>query len=161
MYFEEQEKGIRQVFVATVDGKAAGYATLLPQDTTGPFKDRNIPTIVDFNVLMKYQKKGVGAAIMDRVKAALDREKIDYIELGGAVPNPRLSLVYRGIELAKRKVLTLSWPLVAEVRLIQRKQSDTVLQMKGMYGISMITNGRRRHVFQSESYSHWRQRAVR
>lgn len=67
-YYEEQEKGTRQVFVATVDGKAAGYATLLPYDTAGPFKDANIPTVVDFNVLEKYQRNGVGTAILDCIE---------------------------------------------------------------------------------------------
>ena len=41
--------------------------------------------------------------LLDKVKASLDEAKIDYIELGGAVPNPRLSLVYEGIELAKKE----------------------------------------------------------
>lgn len=67
-YFEEQEKGLREMFVATVNGKVAGYATLLPYDTSGPFKDDPIPVIVDFNVLEKYQKNGVGTAIMDRIE---------------------------------------------------------------------------------------------
>lgn len=71
LYFDEQERGIRQVFVATVDGNPAGYATLLPQDTTGPFKDRHIPVIIDFNVLIKYQKMGVGTAIMDCIEASV------------------------------------------------------------------------------------------
>lgn len=39
--------------------------------------------------------------LLDKVKASLDAEKINYIELGGAVPNPRLGLVYEGIKLAK------------------------------------------------------------
>ena len=37
------------------------------------------------------------------MKASLDDAEVDYIELGGAVPNPRLSLVYEGIELAKKE----------------------------------------------------------
>ena len=41
--------------------------------------------------------------LLDKVKASLDEAKINYIELGGAVPNPRLSLVYEGIELAKKE----------------------------------------------------------
>lgn len=41
--------------------------------------------------------------LLDKVKASLNEAKIDYIELGGAVPNPRLSLVYEGIELAKKE----------------------------------------------------------
>ncbi len=45
----------------------------------------------------------VRSGLLDRVKASLDKENIDYIELGGAVPNPRLSLVYEGIELAEKE----------------------------------------------------------
>lgn len=37
------------------------------------------------------------------MKASLDDAEVDYIELGGAVPNPRLSLVYEGIGLAKKE----------------------------------------------------------
>lgn len=43
------------------------------------------------------------SGLLDSVKSALDAENIDYTELGGAVPNPRLSLVYKGIELVKRE----------------------------------------------------------
>ena len=45
----------------------------------------------------------VRSGLLDKVKKALDAEQIAWIELGGAVPNPRLSLVYEGIELAKRE----------------------------------------------------------
>lgn len=45
----------------------------------------------------------IRSGLLERVKKALDEEHIPYIELGGAVPNPRLSLVYQGIELAKKE----------------------------------------------------------
>lgn len=45
----------------------------------------------------------VRSGLLDRVKGALDAEGISFTELGGVVPNPRLSLVYEGIELAKRE----------------------------------------------------------
>ena len=45
----------------------------------------------------------VRSGLLDRVKASLEAEGISYVELGGAVPNPRLSLVYEGIGLAKRE----------------------------------------------------------
>lgn len=41
--------------------------------------------------------------LLDRVCASLDEAGIPYVSLGGAVPNPRLSLVYQGIELAKKE----------------------------------------------------------
>lgn len=67
-YYEEQEKGIRRVTVATLDTVPAGYATLLQNDSHGPFQDQNIPVIVDFNVLEKYQRLGVGSAIFDAIE---------------------------------------------------------------------------------------------
>lgn len=41
--------------------------------------------------------------LYDRVVASLKANKIAYIELGGAQPNPRLSLVREGIALCKRE----------------------------------------------------------
>lgn len=39
------------------------------------------------------------SGLLDRVKKALDDENISYVELGGVVANPELSLVRKGIEL--------------------------------------------------------------
>lgn len=80
-YYHEQNTGIRKVFVAEADGNAAGYATLLSHDTAGPFKDQNIPVIVDFNVLEKYQRNGIGTAIMDAIESHV-REYSSVICLG-------------------------------------------------------------------------------
>ncbi|HWT74065.1 MAG TPA: iron-containing alcohol dehydrogenase [Mobilitalea sp.] len=43
------------------------------------------------------------SGLLDRVKVSLNQEKIDYIELGGVMPNPRSGLVYKGIELCKKE----------------------------------------------------------
>lgn len=43
------------------------------------------------------------SGLLDRVFESLKREDIDYISLGGVVPNPRLSKVYEGIELCKKE----------------------------------------------------------
>ena len=45
----------------------------------------------------------VRSGLLDRIKASLDKEGVAYAELGGVVPNPRLSLVYQGIELCKKE----------------------------------------------------------
>lgn len=45
----------------------------------------------------------IRSGLLDRVKKSLDASGVNYIELGGAVPNPRLSLVYKGIELCKKE----------------------------------------------------------
>ena len=41
------------------------------------------------------------SGLFDRVIQALTQEKIEYVELGGVVPNPRDLIVYEGIELCK------------------------------------------------------------
>ena len=43
----------------------------------------------------------VRSGLLDKVKASLDEAGISYTELGGVVPNPRLSLARKGIELYK------------------------------------------------------------
>ena len=45
----------------------------------------------------------VKSGLLDRVYASLDEAGISYVSLGGVKPNPRLSLVYEGIELAKKE----------------------------------------------------------
>ena len=41
--------------------------------------------------------------LLDKVEAKLDEAGIAYVELGGVVPNPRVSLVRKGIELYKEE----------------------------------------------------------
>ena len=48
-------------------------------------------------------QSAIKSGLIDRVRKSLDEAGINYIELGGVVPNPRLSLVYKGIELCKQE----------------------------------------------------------
>lgn len=43
------------------------------------------------------------SGLLDRVCKSLEEEGIDYVSLGGVVPNPHLSLVREGIELCKKE----------------------------------------------------------
>ena len=45
----------------------------------------------------------VRSGLLKRVTDILDKAGISHIELGGAVPNPHLGLVYEGIELCKKE----------------------------------------------------------
>ena len=47
----------------------------------------------------------VKSGLIDRVKESLKSAGIDWVELDGVQPNPRLSLVYRGIEVVKKEKL--------------------------------------------------------
>ncbi len=45
----------------------------------------------------------VRSGLLDRVKASLTAAGVEYIELGGVMPNPRSGLVYEGIDLCKKE----------------------------------------------------------
>ena len=55
-------------------------------------------------VLVHYGSGSVKkSGLLDRIFRSLDEAGVSYICLGGVVPNPRLSLVYEGINLCKRE----------------------------------------------------------
>ena len=43
------------------------------------------------------------SGLLDKVEAMLNDAKIDFVELGGVVPNPLLSKVREGIELCRKE----------------------------------------------------------
>ncbi len=53
-------------------------------------------------VLIHYGgKSAVKSGLLKRVQDSLTAEEIDYVSLGGVVPNPRLSKVYEGVKMCK------------------------------------------------------------
>ncbi len=45
----------------------------------------------------------VRSGLLKSVTDTLDEAGLEYVTLGGAVPNPRLGLVYEGIELCRKE----------------------------------------------------------
>ena len=55
-------------------------------------------------VLIHYGgQSALRSGLVDRIKSSLEAEGLAYVTLGGVVPNPRLSLIREGIELARRE----------------------------------------------------------
>ena len=55
-------------------------------------------------VLLHYGSQSAKkSGLLDRIEDCLKQGGIDYVELGGVVPNPRLCKVYEGIELCKKE----------------------------------------------------------
>lgn len=79
-YYKQQEINEKLVIIAEIDNDVAGYVTLLPYAKVGPFANKSIPEIVDFNVLIKYQKRGIGSKMMD-ITESLARYKSEYVSL--------------------------------------------------------------------------------
>lgn len=79
-YYTRQEEKEHIVIVAEVNNQVAGYVTLLPSASTGPFACQNIPEIVDLNVFIKFQKHGIGNRMMDVVER-IAKVDSDYVSL--------------------------------------------------------------------------------
>ena len=55
-------------------------------------------------VLVHYGRGSVKRnGVLDKITASLKAAGVDYVELGGVVPNPRLSKVYEGIALCRKE----------------------------------------------------------
>lgn len=72
-YFAEQVFEVRDVFVAYVDGRFAGYLTICWRSSYRPFLQEGIPEIVDFNVLPQYRRQGIGTALMEMAESEITK----------------------------------------------------------------------------------------
>ena len=65
MRLRDQAEGKCFALTAEYQGHPAGSLYLYLNAPEGPFKGKAWPEIVDFNVLKKYQRKGIGNRLMD------------------------------------------------------------------------------------------------
>lgn len=63
-YVNLQNSGARDIIIATVNDEFAGYLTIMWKSSYPPFLEQGFPEIVDFNVLMKHWRKGIGNLLM-------------------------------------------------------------------------------------------------
>lgn len=92
-YLEEQTRGERKVLVGLWQGEQAGYTTLLPKAPAGAFAGKDWPEVCDFNVLEKFQRRGIGNKILQTAEE-LAGEVSDTVCLGVGL--------YRGYGAAQR-----------------------------------------------------------
>jgi len=76
-YLMEQEIEFRDVYIAFVKELFAGYLTICWTSSYEPFQKEKIPEIVDFNVLPKYRRQGVGTKLMDKAESEI--AKVSFI----------------------------------------------------------------------------------
>ncbi|MBB6734346.1 GNAT family N-acetyltransferase [Cohnella zeiphila] len=80
-YLEEQENRQRVTLVAKVKGDFAGYVNVVWESDYPYFKERHIPEIQDFNVLVKYRRRGIGTMLMDQSEEIIS-ERSEFSGLG-------------------------------------------------------------------------------
>lgn len=67
-YLSQQEMGVRNVHVAFVEERFAGYLTICWESSYEPFYIKSIPEIVDFNVLPNFRRVGIGTRLMEKAE---------------------------------------------------------------------------------------------
>jgi len=67
---QDEQEGRCITFVAEYNGAGAGYVSLYLQPCAGPFAGRPLPEIVDFGVLEKFRRKGIGSKLMDAAETS-------------------------------------------------------------------------------------------
>ena len=67
-YLALQASGERDIIIAAYNQEFAGYLTIIWKPDYPLFQQKGIPEIGDFNVLQKYQRRGIGTALMDEAE---------------------------------------------------------------------------------------------
>jgi ribosomal protein S18 acetylase RimI-like enzyme len=70
-YLAQQELGVRDIYVAFIEGQFAGYLTICWESSYKPFLVNSIPEIVDLNVLPKFRRMGIGTQLMDKAESEI------------------------------------------------------------------------------------------
>jgi ribosomal protein S18 acetylase RimI-like enzyme len=83
-YLDFQESGERDIIIAEFDGMCAGYLTIKWKSSYKPFLEKGIPEVVDFNVLKKFQRKGIGNQLMDEAERRIKKIS-DFAGIGFGV----------------------------------------------------------------------------
>jgi ribosomal protein S18 acetylase RimI-like enzyme len=73
-YFQESQAGKRLVLLAEYEGQFAGYITIVWESPYPPFKEAGIPDIMDYNVLIRFQRKHIGTALMDEAEKHISQK---------------------------------------------------------------------------------------
>lgn len=80
---EDQRLGKAISLVAEYAGRPVGYINIYLDSEWGAFGKKGYPEIVDFGVLEKYRKRGIGKALMDAVEEiAAGYADIVYLGVG-------------------------------------------------------------------------------
>ncbi|MDE6221959.1 MAG: GNAT family N-acetyltransferase, partial [Lachnospiraceae bacterium] len=81
MRLRDQNEGRAVALAAEYHGEIAGYVNVYLNSEWGAFANQGYPEIVDFGVLEKYRKRGIGSKLMD-VAEQIASEYSDTVCLG-------------------------------------------------------------------------------
>ena len=77
----DQAAGIAVSLIAEYKGNVAGYLNVYPDSKWGAFGNQGYPELIDFGVLEKYRRRGIGNKLMD-VAEQIAAQYADKVYLG-------------------------------------------------------------------------------
>jgi len=80
-YLQEQQEGIRQMWLAFDETQFAGYVTLTRESLYQPFRKNKIPEIMDLNVLPPFRNKRIGSLLIETAEQEAFKEN-DTVGIG-------------------------------------------------------------------------------
>lgn len=86
MRLKDSSEGRAIALAAEYKGNVAGYINIYPNSEWGAFAGRGYPEIVDFGVLEKYRRKGIGTKLMDAAEEIAAKYS-DTVYLGVGLHN--------------------------------------------------------------------------
>lgn len=86
MRLQHQSAGKSISLVAEYHGNIAGYINVYPDSEWGAFANQGYPEIVDFGVLEKYRRNGIGSKLME-IAEQIASEYADMVYLGVGMHN--------------------------------------------------------------------------
>ena len=81
-YLKEHTEKTRYVLLAYCEGKIVGYVTLKYVSDYQNFAENNIPEIVDFNVVPRFRRSGIGRKLLRRAETVAKKSGYDQIGIG-------------------------------------------------------------------------------
>ncbi|MGN1100805.1 MAG: GNAT family N-acetyltransferase [Huintestinicola sp.] len=86
MRLKDNSEGRAIALAAEYKGNVAGYINVYPDSKWGAFGGKGYPEIVDFGVLEKYRRKGIGSKLMD-IAEEIAAKYSDTVYLGVGLHN--------------------------------------------------------------------------
>jgi GNAT superfamily N-acetyltransferase len=72
-YFDDIQERNRDVIIAESNNEFAGYVTILWTSDYPLFKEKNIPEIVDLNVLIKFRNQGIATLLIKEAENRISK----------------------------------------------------------------------------------------
>ena len=110
MRLRHQAEGRSIALIAEYRGQVAGYLNVYPDSPWGAFGGQGLPELVDFGVLEKYRRQGIGSLLYAAVLAFARDKNCYHVTLNVWACNPGAEAFYRALGMGTMKTTLEAFP---------------------------------------------------